>query len=60
MENSIRYDYLTEKIWDALLAGCVPIYMGTPDVYRWGGGPHLAACTGRTIRHFAFHILKYI
>jgi hypothetical protein len=30
MENSIERDYLTEKMWDALAAGCIPIYMGSP------------------------------
>eukprot|EP00879_Flechtneria_rotunda_P008736 GHRR01009150.1.p1 GENE.GHRR01009150.1~~GHRR01009150.1.p1 ORF type:complete len:719 (+),score=143.14 GHRR01009150.1:255-2411(+) len=29
MENSIRHDYVTEKVWDALAAGCVPVYMGS-------------------------------
>lgn len=26
------FDYVTEKVWDALVAGCVPIYMGSPTV----------------------------
>lgn len=29
MENSIAHEYVTEKVWDALAAGCVPIYMGS-------------------------------
>lgn len=28
MENSISPDYVTEKLWDALIAGCIPVYMG--------------------------------
>jgi Glycosyltransferase family 10 (fucosyltransferase) C-term len=28
MENSIEPDYISEKIWDALAAGCIPIYLG--------------------------------
>lgn len=28
MENSVRQDYVTEKIWDALGAGCIPVYLG--------------------------------
>jgi hypothetical protein len=35
MENSIRQDYMTEKLWDALAAGCIPVYMGSasaPDI----------------------------
>lgn len=26
IENTIAYDYVTEKLWDAFAAGCVPIY----------------------------------
>ena len=28
MENSVSPDYVTEKVWDGLTAGCVPIYLG--------------------------------
>jgi len=31
MENSIRQDYMTEKLWDALAAGCIPIYLGSKN-----------------------------
>lgn len=31
-ENSIFPGYLTEKIFDALFAGCVPVYLGDPEV----------------------------
>ena len=31
-ENSILEDYVTEKLYDPLLAGSVPIYMGAPNV----------------------------
>ncbi|KAF6258523.1 hypothetical protein COO60DRAFT_1691955 [Scenedesmus sp. NREL 46B-D3] len=31
MENSLAHDYVTEKLWDGLAAGCVPIYLGTPS-----------------------------
>eukprot|EP00775_Hariotina_reticulata_P007304 gene7304-7517_t len=30
MENSIRQDYVTEKMWDGLTAGCIPVYLGPP------------------------------
>jgi hypothetical protein len=30
MENSVARDYITEKLWQALQAGCVPIYLGSP------------------------------
>lgn len=32
MENSITKDYITEKLWQALEAGCLPIYMGPKNV----------------------------
>lgn len=31
-ENAVFPGYLTEKIFDALFAGCVPVYLGAPDV----------------------------
>lgn len=30
MENSISPGYVTEKVFDALAAGCVPVYFGSP------------------------------
>lgn len=29
MENSVSADYMTEKLWDAFAAGCIPIYLGS-------------------------------
>lgn len=31
LENSIAPDYVTEKMFDALLAGVVPVYLGAPN-----------------------------
>ncbi len=31
-ENSIGRDYVTEKVFDALIAGSVPLYFGAPNV----------------------------
>jgi hypothetical protein len=33
-ENASFPGYLTEKVFDALFAGCVPIYLGDPEVAR--------------------------
>ena len=35
LENSIFPGYVTEKIFDAMLAGCVPIYYGAPDINQY-------------------------
>lgn len=32
MENTNMKDYVTEKLWQAFEAGCVPIYWGPPNV----------------------------
>jgi hypothetical protein len=29
MENSVRHDYVTEKLWQGLQAGCVPVFLGS-------------------------------
>ena len=34
-ENAIFPGYITEKIFDGFFAGCVPIYLGAPDVTSW-------------------------
>ena len=32
IENSVSRDYVSEKVYDALVAGCVPIYYGAPNI----------------------------
>lgn len=32
MENSLSQDYVSEKVYDALIAGCVPIYWGAGNI----------------------------
>jgi hypothetical protein len=32
MENNVDPDYVTEKLWDCLAAGAVPVYFGAPNV----------------------------
>ena len=33
MENSYNHGYITEKLFNGLLAGCIPIYYGTEEVF---------------------------
>ncbi len=32
MENSNEIDYVSEKLWQALQAGCLPVYYGAPNI----------------------------
>jgi hypothetical protein len=34
-ENQILEGWVTEKIFDCLLVGTVPVYLGAPDIERW-------------------------
>jgi alpha(1,3/1,4) fucosyltransferase len=34
-ENSIEEDYVSEKLFDSYFAGCVPIYVGAPNVLEF-------------------------
>ncbi|KAF5302356.1 hypothetical protein FQA39_LY10395 [Lamprigera yunnana] len=35
IENAICNDYITEKLWRPLMAGSIPIYLGSPTVQDW-------------------------
>jgi alpha(1,3/1,4) fucosyltransferase len=35
IENSSQPGYITEKLFDALFAGCVPIYYGAPNINKY-------------------------
>ena len=35
MENDFYASYFTEKLTDCFASATIPIYMGSPDVYRW-------------------------
>jgi len=37
-ENSIADDYVTEKFFDPLLAGSVPVYLGAPNINEYSPG----------------------
>ena len=39
-ENSIALDYVTEKFYDPLVAGSVPIYLGARNVAEFAPGEH--------------------
>ncbi len=33
-ENTVAYNYVTEKIWDSIADGCLPIYYGNNGIYQ--------------------------
>ena len=35
MENSAAEDYVTEKIYEAFAAGCIPVYYGAPNIAQF-------------------------
>lgn len=39
-ENSCAEDYVTEKFFDPLVVGTVPVYLGAPNVDRFAPGDH--------------------
>jgi alpha-1,3-fucosyltransferase 10 len=39
-ENSLARDYVSEKFFDPLLAGTVPVYRGAPNIADFAPGPH--------------------
>ena len=39
-ENAIDPDYVTEKFYDPLIAGSVPIYLGAPNIEEFAPGDH--------------------
>ena len=39
-ENAVERDYVTEKFYDPLLAGSVPVYLGAPNISDFSPGDH--------------------
>jgi alpha-1,3-fucosyltransferase 10 len=57
-ENSIEAGYVTEKYYDPLIAGSVPVYLGAPDIDAFAPGPrcHINAGDFPTPRALAEHL----
>lgn len=39
-ENAISQDYVTEKFFEPLIVGSVPVYLGAPNIDRFSPGEH--------------------
>ncbi|MCP4403389.1 MAG: hypothetical protein GY801_39540 [bacterium] len=39
-ENAIARDSVTEKFFDPLVAGCIPVYLGAPNINEYTPGKH--------------------
>ncbi|WP_160713063.1 glycosyltransferase family 10 domain-containing protein [Chitinophaga solisilvae] len=39
-ENAVATDYITEKFYDPLIAGSVPVYLGAPNIRELAPGNH--------------------
>lgn len=48
-ENAIAHDYITEKFFDPLLVGSVPVYLGAPNADEHAPGDHCFI----NVHHFA-------
>ncbi len=58
-ENSISPDYVTEKFFQPLMAGSVPVYLGAPNVETFAPGERcfIDASQYRSPRELAEHLL---
>ncbi len=59
-ENAIENDYITEKIYDQLVAGSVPIYLGAPNVGSFLPGENCLINTNsyRSPKDLAYYLKK--
>jgi hypothetical protein len=59
-ENAIQRDLVTEKFYDCLVAGCVPVYLGAPNIeaYAPGAESYLDVREFRSMRELAERLLE--
>lgn len=50
----LMQDYITEKLWDAFESGCLPIYLGAPNVRDFLPDPHSALVYSVSAHKHAF------
>jgi Glycosyltransferase family 10 (fucosyltransferase) C-term/Fucosyltransferase, N-terminal len=59
-ENARGKDYVSEKFFDALIAGSIPVYLGAPNIEDFAPGDHcfINAADFPDPRHLADYLLK--
>jgi hypothetical protein len=59
-ENAVAPDYVTEKFFDPLEAGCVPVYLGAPNIEAFAPADHCYLTTAdfESPRALAEHLLR--
>ena len=59
-ENAIAKDYVTEKFFDPLIMGSVPIYLGAPNIEEFAPGDHcyIHVDAFPSVKALADHILE--
>jgi predicted SAM-dependent methyltransferase len=55
-ENSISPGYLTEKLFDSVYSGCVPLYEGDPGFAEWFDDSGVINCSGLDAEEIADRI----
>ena len=58
VENSVSLDYVTEKVYEPLFMGTIPVYLGAPNIVNFLPAPHSAiiAADFRTMADLARYL----
>ena len=57
-ENTIIPHYVTEKLWDAILGACLPIYHGSNDIYETFSKNSFIEAGGKSIEKLASEVIN--
>jgi hypothetical protein len=59
-ENAVDEDYVTEKFFDPLCTGSVPVYLGAPNIDDFAPGQHCFINVAKydSPRHLAAHLIE--
>jgi len=59
-ENAIAEDYVTEKFFEPLIAGSVPVYLGAPNIDDFAPGDHcyVNVSSFSSVKELALHLVN--